>query len=421
MSKYTSETKVKVCSFARRMEGDTVTIADMYRQVFLSIPTEALEILDNLVAGRTVGEARDCFEAKHGETPDIEDFLDVLDSAGFVAARNGEFDGPDHRPDHPAAGDAVGPGSQLDWLSQAGACRLWRTPVVAACGVLVALMLVLVATDPAVIPGPSVLVFRHYLAAFSLGLFAFGLAGVAIHELAHLVAARAAGVHCRMGVSHRLWILVAETDMTGIWMAPKRARYGAFLAGPLIDAVSASVLVGVLWSGRHGWIGLSSLEVQVVGACLMIYLLRLLWQFFLFVRTDFYFVLATAFNCKNLLVDTQHYLHNRAARLLRSERIVDQSSIPAAEMRVVRWYSLIWLAGRAAALLSLFLVTLPVMWRYGVAIGPLLIGGRSHYSVLDALAFGVVTIGINGAGLVMWTRSLLRRIFERNSNAMANT
>jgi putative peptide zinc metalloprotease protein len=417
MSKYTPDMHVKVCGFARREEGDTVTIGDMDRQVFLTIPTEALVILDGLAEGSTVAEAADEYQSRYGEVPDIEDFLEALESAGFVSiATAGELG-------RPASTGAV---PQVGWLTPSRARRLSQPAVIVACGVLVAVAAVLVATDPATVPGPDVLVFKHHLAAISAAMFAFAMAGVAIHELAHLTAARAAGVQARIGLSHRLWIVVAETDMSGIWLAPKRARYLAFLAGPLVDAASAAILVAAIWARRHGLISLTPFEAQIVGACLLLYLLRLLWQCFFFVRTDFYFVVAAACNCKNLLVDTQDFLHNRFARVTRSQRIIDQSAVPAAEMRIVRWYSLVWLIGRAAAFFSLFVVTLPVMWRYGVALAPVLVGRHSSYSLLDAVVFGVLTISLEGAGLVMWGRSLIRRVIERTPNtegksdAMAN-
>jgi putative peptide zinc metalloprotease protein len=414
MSRYTSDTKVRVCSFARREEGETVTIGDLHRQVFLTIPREALIILDTLVEGGTVAEALDYYQAQYGEAPDIEDFLEALESAGFVSPA---ADGDEAEPG--AADSRVGSAPQPGWLSPARARRVCHPAVVVTCGVLVVLATALVATEPAIISGPTALVFKQHLAAVSMGMFAFALAGVALHELAHLVAARAAGVPSKIGVSHRLWIFVAETDMSGIWMAPKRARYLAFVAGPLVDAASASLLVGVAWAQRHGLIGLTAFEAQVIEACLLLYLLRLLWQCFFFVRTDFYFVVATACNCKNLLADTQDYLHNRMTRVFRWSRAVDQSGIPAKEMRVIRWYSIVWLVGRCAAFFSLFVVTLPVLWRYGVALGPVLIGHHSRYSLVDALVFGVVTISIEGTGLIMWVRSLVRRVTGKESHGLA--
>lgn len=414
MSRYAGETKVRVCPFARREEGEAVTIGDLRRQVFLTIPSEGLVILDTLVEGGTVAEASDCYQAQYGEAPDVEDFLEALESAGFVSPATDEDELV------PAGGGrSVDPAPPPGWLSPARARRLCHPTVVVSCVLLVALATVLVATDPAVIPGPTVLVFKEHLAAVSMAMFAFAMAGVALHELAHLVAARAAGVPARIGVGHRLWIFVAETDMSGIWMAPKRARYLAFMAGPLVDAASVSLLIGVVWAQRGGLIALSAFQAQVVGACILLYLLRLLWQCFFFVRTDFYFVVATACNCRNMLADTQDFLHNRMTRVFRWWRPVDQSSIPVREMRIIRWYSGVWLVGRLAAFFSLFVVTLPVLWRYAVALGPVLIGHHSRYSLVDALVFGVVTISIEGTGLVMWVRSLLRRMIGKDSHALA--
>lgn len=416
MTSYPSDTFVNVHPFARRQEGDVVTIGDMQRQVFLSIPAEALVILDALAEGRTVAEAGVDYQDMYGESPDIEDFLEALQAAGFVEPRAATDGAAVPEPDGTAAAAPVG---HFGWITPARARRLCQPAVLIACAAIVAVAVAMVAAEPSIIPSSTVLVFKRYLAALSLGMFTFGLLGVALHEVAHLVAARAVGVPARISVSHRLWMVVAETDMTGIWMASKRARYVAYLAGPLVDAVSGSFFIGVLWGQRHGWIALSPLQVQVVGACVMLYLLKLLWQCFVFVRTDFYYVVASALNCKNLLVDTQDFLNNCVARVRPSWRTVDQSAVPAAEMRVVRWYSLVWLAGRVAAL-GLLVVMLPIFWRYAVAIAPLLVGERSRYGVFDVVALGAVTVGVDGAGIYMWVRSLFRRFLERRSDAVAS-
>jgi putative peptide zinc metalloprotease protein len=414
MEHYPTTTRVLVRPFAQHREGDTVTIGDPDRQVFLSIPEEGVDILNWLAEGQTIGETSLAYEQKYGDTPDIEDFLDALADEGFVVVGS---DAP--HDDDLAPSGATLPRSHLSRISPAFAARLCGPPVLVGCAALILGALALIGTDPGVVPGPSVLVFPHYLAAVSLGLFVFGLAGVAVHEVGHLIAARAAGVPARFGLSHRLWILVAETDLTGMWLAPKRKRYLAFLAGPLIDAISASALVGFLWAHRHGWFALSPMLTQLAGAGLMVYLLRLLWQCFFFVRTDFYYVFASAFSCKNLLGDTETFMHNAVARVLRSRPTVDQSDIPADEMRVVRLYAVIWLLGRALAFGSLFLITLPVMWRYGTLIAPMLVGRHSRYGLLDVFTLATVTIGVEGAGLVLWVRTLVRARIGRSSGALA--
>src|SRR5205823_1988045 len=109
------------------------------------------------------------------------------------------------------------------------------------------------AADPGIVPGPQALVFHAHIALMALALVAAAAAGLYLHELAHLLAARACGVPARIRPGRRLWFIVAETDMTGIWLASKRQRYLAFLAGPLADVVSAAVLLVLLWAQRHGW------------------------------------------------------------------------------------------------------------------------------------------------------------------------
>jgi putative peptide zinc metalloprotease protein len=404
MAQFPADARVAVAPFACRREGQYTTIGDLGRGVFLTIPTDGLEILDALAAGKTVGEAARLYERAHGETPDAEDFLTSLAAQGFVAAWDGE---------DPHVGGVQESGLAAGRISPELARRLFGAPVLAAFAVLTALGLALLAIEPGLIPGPTVLVFHHHFAAFGAALFALNLSAVTVHELGHLLAARASDVPARIGLSHRLWILVAETDMSGIWLAPKHRRYLAFLAGPLIDAASAALLIGVLWADRRGWIGLSPTLGQFTRAALWSYLFRLLWQCFVFVRTDFYYVLATALDCKNLLADTEVLVRNQLARFRTSVTVVDQSAIPRRELRAIRAYSVVWLAGRAAALSSLGLITVPALQGYGAELARTASGGRSSFSTVDLLTLACLGLGVQGGGLFLWIRSLYRNRTQR--------
>jgi hypothetical protein len=204
-----------------------------------------------------------------------------------------------------------------------------------------------------------------------------------------------------------------------MWMAPKRARYVAFLAGPIVDAVSAALLVGVLWAQRRGSLDLSPTLEQCTGALFFSYLLRLLWQCFVFVRTDFYYVIATALDCKRLLADTEDLLRNRVARLRGSGPIVDQSAIPPGEMRAVRAYSVVWLAGRALAFSTLILISIPVLAGYGGELARAATGGHTSYGIVDLLTLAVLGVGLQVAGIYVWIRSLLRGRTQRRTDALA--
>ena len=416
MAVYPPDSMVLVRPFSHRQDGPSVTIGDLSRQVFLAIPAEGLDILNALAAGKTVGEAVALYEQKYAETPDVDDFLSVLAGEGFLApaGKAGEAAEPKPAPQPPAP---------ATWITPTRARRIFSPPVLAASALIVAVASVLIATDPQLVRGSTVLLFPRHLAALSLCLLAFALAGVMVHEVAHLVAARAAGVPARIGLSHRLWIVVAETDMTGVWMAPRRQRYLAFLAGPIVDAVSASLLVGLLWASRRGWIGLSPLVAQLGAAALFTYLARLLWQCFVFVRTDFYYVLATALGCRNLLADSEAHLHNLVARLRHRVPQIDQSAIPPAEMRVVRGYAVVWFVGRVVALASLVALTLPFLGRYLAETAHVLTGRQSPYGIVDILTVTLAGPALEVLGLFLWIRSLYRARMsartQRRSDAMA--
>jgi putative peptide zinc metalloprotease protein len=411
MRKYLADTVVTVFPFTQHPDGEDVTIANATQSAFLSVPSAAVDILISLAAGKTVGEAQALYELQYGERPDIADFLDVLESEGFVAAK---ADSHLEAALSPLATGTAAPTLtatpqryHFESISSDVARRICSRPVLLGCGLLTGLGLALSTLDPSLLPSPSSMVFQHNLTLMSLAVVAFVFFTVFLHEMGHLVAARAAGVPARLGISHRLWYMVAETDMTGIWMVPKRQRYLAFLAGPLIDVVSASALITVLAAGRHGWVTVNTTVTVLCQAWLFTYLVRLLWQCYLFVRTDFYYVIATIFNCKSLMQDTEIFVRNQLARFVPSMRHVDQCAIPPGEMRVIRCYALIWLGGRVVAFATLFLITMPILWGYGVEIGNLLFGGHTtRYELVDVLTLGVVAVAIQGGGLLLWVRSL---------------
>ena len=406
MAHFPADAHVVVAPFVSRREGHYTTIGDPGRGVFLTIPADGLKILDALAAGKTVGEAVRLYERAHGETPDAEDFLTVLAGQGFVASS-------DQAEPHAATLQQDGP--RASRVSPVLARRLFGRPVIGALAGTTALGLVLLAMKPGLLPGPTALVLHHHLAALSLALFALNLIAVIVHEAAHLLVARTCDVPARIRLSHRLWILVAETDMSGIWIAPKHRRYMAFLAGPLVDAASAALLIGVLWANAQAWIGLSPTLGQFIRAALWSYLIRLLWQCFVFVRTDFYYVLATALDCKNLLADTEDLLRNQLSRFRASVAVVDQSAIPRHELRAIRAYSVVWLGGRAVALASLVLITVPVLAGYIAELAGTARGDHSSLSTVDLLTLAYLGLAVQGAGLFLWIRSLYRGRTQRST------
>jgi len=204
--------------------------------------------------------------------------------------------------------------------------------------------------------------------------------------------------------------LVVEADLTGLWSVPKRKRYLPLFAGSLLDSVSASLCFLILYAHGHHWLAVASVPLRILKLALLTYLTRVMWQGFLFVRTDYYYVIATIFNCRNLLGDTEAFLRNQLARIFPWVRKVDQTGIPISERRVIPIYAIVWVGGRIVALSWLFSVTIPLARKYLGNLGHALMNGFSTNpgNFVDSLLLVAIFILPILFGSVLWMVGLVR-------------
>jgi len=403
---YARDTVVEVPPFTQQPDGEDVIIGRIETGVFVAVPLEAVELLEQLAQGKSVGEVADQYQQDHGETLDLDDFLSIMEAKGIVRPHVHETGAGEDRP-------SPRPRSRYHFSNfpQPLAKFLFSRPVLAASFVVIAMAVAAYAYDSSLLRGWRDLYFTDHRTLSWTILTLAGYVALFLHELAHLIAARSLGVNSRMGISNRLWYLVAETDLTGLWSVPKRERYLPMLAGVLLDAVSGAVLVLLLFAYTNKWLSLPPLWVQLVRAIAFTYVMRLIWQFCLFVRTDLYYVIASFFNCRNLLSDTKGFLRNLIARVLPLVRPVDQSNIPAAEKRVIRVYSVFLVAGRLWAFSLLLSVTLPLVVHYA---GNLVAAFKAGFSAnpsdfIDAILLATYFLLPIMVGFTLWIGGLWRQ------------
>ena len=191
-----------------------------------------------------------------------------------------------------------------------------------------------------------------------------------IHELAHLLAGRRLGVASRIRVAHRFTVVVFETVLDGLVMVPRRQRYLPLLAGMLADVVVMGVLVDVAWLPLSG----RALAAQVCLALAFTTLPRILWQFFVFLRTDVYYLLATALRCDDLdgagrdVLRTWYRRHRGRldGRLAvgSAGQSVPQDRWAARDWRAGRYFAPLLVAGYAAMLGTLVGLVGPLTLRF---------------------------------------------------------
>ena len=408
MPHYTHDTILRVRPFSRQPEGGDVIIGSVETGVFLAIPPEAVEVLDYLAEGKSVGEASELYRQKYGSLPDLEDFLQILETKGIIEGTSME-----KQPDQASRSNVQRQRPvryHFESFPQPLARRIFSRPVLFGCLIFMAVAVAAYIHDPAVMPRLSDLYVSDHRTLIWTMLVLISYGSVGLHELSHVIAARAVGVSSRLGFGNRLWDLVVEADLTALWSVPKRKRYMPLLAGSLLDAVSASLCFLVLYANGQHWLTIGSIPLRIIKLALLTYLTRVMWQGFLFVRTDYYYVIATFLNCRNLLSDTETFLRNQLARILPCVRTVDQSAIPASERRVIPIYAAVWVIGRIVALTWLFSVTIPLAQKYIVNLGHALRKGifANPGNFVDSLLLLAIFILPIAFGSVIWIIGLIR-------------
>src|SRR5215469_5042494 len=184
---YSRDALVAVQPFTRQREGEDVIIGRPETGVFLAIPPEAVEVLDHLAAGRTVGEVFDFYQQKYGEAPDMEDFLGMLEEKGIVrlASQNGN---------HAVAPVVQKQPRRLKYhfsrFPETAARRIFSGPALTAGITVAVLAVVAVIRHPSLAAGPRSLYFPDHRTLSWTILIAASYATLFVHEFGHLVAAR---------------------------------------------------------------------------------------------------------------------------------------------------------------------------------------------------------------------------------------
>ena len=156
------------------------------------------------------------------------------------------------------------------------------------------------ARQPDLLPRPAHLLFTGY----ATGVLALAVVGqlplVLLHEAFHALAGRRLGLHSRLRLGRRLYLLVAETTLDGLVVVPRRRRVPA---DPGRHARRPGRRRGAL-AGRGSSCGTPTGRMPLAGriclALAFLTVLRIVWQFYFFLQTDLYQLVVTVLGCVDL-------------------------------------------------------------------------------------------------------------------------
>jgi len=300
---------------------------------YVALSRGALEAAELLARGRSIGDTKAALAA-----PRLRPLLETLLAAGMVRSVDGT---PLEEPLAPRR-------YHLTFLRRRHVAWLFSRPALVVYAALFVGGLGIVLAAPRYLPhAADAIVVRDPMGNLAL-LWSVSLLAMALHELAHLLAATYLGVQASFAISYRLFFAVAQTDLTDLWLVDRNKRYVAYVAGMVNDLLLASAAVTALWLHDHGMLPLGAHLYGTLRLAVLVLVFGVLWQGNFYLRTDVYYVIANATGCRNLSRDAAAYLRAGLARLFaRSTPMLPAPALPANERRIVRGYAALMVLGTA--------------------------------------------------------------------------
>jgi hypothetical protein len=304
-------------------------------------PVDGAALVRELAAGRPPGDAAAWYTETYGERVDMADFVATLHELQLVRSE-GEV-----ATTAPVRGQRLGR-------------ALFSPPAWVLFAALLAAAVLVCVLDGAMLPRTGNVFFTGSLVIVAVAVFAGQLALTLWHELFHVLAGRRLGVRSRVRVSRRLYFVVIETNLDGLAVVERRRRYLPILAGLLADALAVATLTVIAYLTRE-WAVVSGLCLALAFTTLP----RMAWQFYLFLRTDIYHLIATATGCVDLDTAARALIANRVNGLLgRRHRLRDEAAFGTRDLRHARWYAPLLVVGYAWMLTVLALLLIPLLLRF---------------------------------------------------------
>jgi hypothetical protein len=368
-------------------DGADVLVARSGTDDYVVLPSDGGALLERLTAGMTPSEATGWYRETYRESVDIDDFLSSMNNLGFIRSPGDATAEPLRTP------------VRLQRLGGLVFGRMAITGYLAiACG-----WLVLMAAE--VIPPPHTrdVFFTSSLTLVQLFLVFGQTPWIFLHEGAHMLAGRRLGLRSTLAVSNRLHVIAFETRMDGLVGVPRSKRYLPFLAGMIVDVVVVAILsmIGQLARNSPGAWGLAG---RLMVASVVPLLVRLSYQFLLYLRTDIYFVISTALGCNDLHGATQAIVRDLLRRATRRNgQVIDLNQWTARDRAVARWYSPFFVLGVSILLAIWILVFGPILVNFITLAIEGMASGSVNSGFVDSAIFVLLVVAqFTLAGVLAW-------------------
>ncbi|MEH7112375.1 hypothetical protein V7124_08325 [Neobacillus niacini] len=214
--------------------------------------------------------------------------------------------------------------------------------------------LILLISKPSLIPSYEDVFISDVMVINMIAYLGVTFSLVLIHEFGHILAMRAYTLPTKLGVGHRLLLVVLETDMGSVWRLPVKDRNVLYLAGLCFDTVILFVaLMSKLIFPNASGIFLSLISLAVYDV-----FIRVIYQCCVYMKTDLYYVFENVTGYYNLMENAQQKIRNRIPFLKSTSQ---KDEVFVGEKSVVYGYSIFYAFGVSITLLLISIYYIPVL------------------------------------------------------------
>ncbi|WP_367258557.1 PqqD family protein [Rossellomorea marisflavi] len=315
--------------------GEEYVVGSIYTNEYIEVPEEAVLIIQKLDGNLTLEEVSQWLKEEHNIDLDVLDFVNDLRELNFLETIDGiVLIEPKKK---------ILRNNKLTLLIS----NLFFNKASNLIYIIIFLSTIyLILFYEGLFPSyKDILVFNQIgLSIFTIVLLTWTL--TIIHEVGHFLAAYKIDIPVKFNLSIRMYWLVAEADISGLWSVPRNKRYVPFLAGMAFD--SLVLFISVILK-----IAVPLLE-NIASLLVLLITIRFISHFMVFLRTDVYYVIMNSLNVRSLHTTSIEYIRNK----FRFNKLPEMKSN---ERNYIRVYSFVYLAGAFLSLCMLAFYSVPSM------------------------------------------------------------
>ncbi|WP_442597919.1 hypothetical protein [Neobacillus sp. D3-1R] len=329
----TLDTKIKLNPLNIRKDKKNYIIEDLVNEEFYEMPEVCVVALERIKEGHALKEIENDLKKRYPtDEVDMISFVQQLLEMQLVL----EVD--DHRIEqvHHQEGKLG-----FTWISPKIGELFFNRNMMMGYMFLFMVNIFFLIFDPSLFPHYTDLFIFDSMTINMILWFIIGGVLILAHEYGHILAIRAHGFPTKLGISHRLFFIVLETDLSLAWKLPPKKRYPLYLAGLSFDnlILFLALFTEVLFPNAP------SVLLAILKFIVLDVVLRMVYQFCIYIKTDIYYVIENMTGCYNLMESTISYLKN----------VKNQSIFIKEEKGIILLYGILYILGTVISL-SLFVL-----------------------------------------------------------------